>query len=103
MKSFAKYIDDIVLRDDGINNDIIGFTEIQINLSDAPCNIIKTVNFLNINFHGNKNSFLGLAHGCRSDVAVLDKSDANGGFIFSFKKNIFANKVFILVLVHFLR
>ena len=99
MKSLAKYIDDIVLCDDGINNDIIGFIETQVNLSDAPCSIIKTVSFFNINFHGNENSFLGLAYGCRSDVAILDKSDVNGGFIFSFKKHPFANKVFTLMLV----
>ena len=103
VKSLAKYIDDVVLRNDGINNNIIGFIETQINLSDTPCNVIKTVNFFNINFHGNKNSFLTLAYGCRSDIAVLDKSDANGGFIFSFKKHHFPNKVFILILVYFLR
>ena len=41
-----------------MNNDIISFTETQINLSDSTCKIIERLNFFNINFNKNENKFL---------------------------------------------
>ena len=82
-----------------MNNDIIGFTETQIISSDSTCKIMETLNFLNNNFKNNENNFLNLACGCRNDVAILDKFDANGVSIFSFKNHAFADRVFTLVLV----
>ena len=38
---------------------------------------METLNFFNINFNDNENKFLSLAHGCRNNVAILDKVDAN--------------------------
>ena len=35
-------------------NDIIGFTETQINPLDCICKAIETLNFFNINFENNK-------------------------------------------------
>ena len=69
-----------------IINGIIGFTVTRINSLDSTCKIIETLN-------------LSLAYGCRN-VAVLEKFDANGVFIFSFKKHDFADRVFTLILVY---
>ena len=63
--------------------------------------IMKILNFLNINFNNSENKFLSLVYECRSNVAILDKFDANGVFIFSLKKHDFASRVFILMLVWF--
>ena len=70
-----------------IINGIIGFTVTRINSLDSTCKIIETLN-------------LSLAYGCRNDVAVLEKFDANGVVIFSFKKHDFADRVFTLILVY---
>ena len=43
---------------------------------------------------------LSLAYGCRNDIAVLDKFNANEVFIFSFKKHDFADRVFALILAY---
>ena len=97
MRSLSKHVDDITSDKRLINNDIIGFTETQINPSNSTCKIIKTLNFFNINFNNNENKFLSLAYGYRN-VVVLDKFDTNGVSIFSFKKHAFANRVFTLML-----
>ena len=62
MRSLSKHVDDIVSDDTIINNDIIGFTETQINLSDSTCKIIEALNFFNIHFKNNQNKFLSLAY-----------------------------------------
>ena len=71
MRSLLKHVDDMVSDDRIINNDIIGFAETQINLSDSTCKIIETLNFFNIHFNNNQNKFLSLAYGCRNEVAVV--------------------------------
>ena len=77
-----------------MNNDLIEFKETQINLSDSTCKIIQGLNFFNINFNNNENEFLSLAYGCKNDVAVLDKFDANGASIFRyFFKHAFADGI----------
>ena len=58
------------------------------------------MNLFNINFNNNENKFLSLAYGCRNNVAVLNKFNANGVSILSFKKHAFANRVFTLMLVY---
>ena len=70
MRLLSKHIDDIVGRYSKwiINNDIIGFTETQINPSDSTCKIIETLNLFNINFNSNENKFLSLANKWRNDV-----------------------------------
>ena len=83
-----------------MNNDLIEFKETQINLSDSTCKIIQGLNFFNINFNNNENEFLSLAYGCKNDVAVLDKFDANGASIFRFSLNMLLLTVFILMLVY---
>ena len=77
-----------------INNDIIGFTETQIKPSDSTSKIIETLNLFNINFQSNENKLLNLAEGSRYDIAVLNKFDANGVSILSFKKHAFADRIF---------
>ena len=99
MRSLSKH-DDIVSDDRIINNNIIGFAETQINLSDSTCKIIETLNFFNTYFNNNQNEFLSLAYGCRNEVAVVDKFDTNGVSIFSFKKHAFVDRVFTLMLVY---
>ena len=100
MRSLSKHVDDIVKHDRIINNDIIGFTETRINLSNSTCKITETLIFFNIHFKNNQNKFLSLAYGCRNEVAVVDKFDANGVSIFiSFKEHAFVDRVFILMLV----
>ena len=76
MKSFPRHVDDIVSDNRIVNNDIIRFTETQIKPSNSNSKIIKTFNFFNINFNSNENTFLSLAYGCRNDVALLNKFDA---------------------------
>ena len=83
-----------------MNNDLIEFKETQINLSDSTYKIIQGLNFFNINFNNNENEFLSLAYGCKNDVAVLDKFDANGASIFRFSLNMLLLTVFILMLVY---
>ena len=83
-----------------MNNDLIEFKETQINLSDSTCKIIQGLNFFNINFNNNENEFLSLAYGCKNDVAVLDKFDANGASIFRFSLNMLLLAVLILMLVY---
>ena len=41
-----------------MNNDIIGFTEKQINLSNSNCKVIETLNSVNIKFNNNKSKVL---------------------------------------------
>ena len=83
-----------------MNNDIIGLTETQISLSDSTYRIVETLNVFNSNFNNSEDKFLSLDYGCRNNVAVLDKSDTNGVSVFSFKKHVFANRVFTLMLVY---
>ena len=82
------------------NNSIIGFTETQINPTDCIIKIMETFHFLNINFNNNENEFLCLAYGCGNDLPLLNKFDANGVSILSFKKHTIADRVFTLMLVH---
>ena len=77
-QSLSKHINDIGSDDRIINNDIIGFTETQINPSDSNCKMIETLNFFNTSFNNDENKFLSLAYGCRNNVAILDKFNANG-------------------------
>ena len=62
--------------------------------------MIETLNLFNINFNNNENKFLSLAYKCRNDVAVLNKFDANGVSVLSFRKHAFADRVFTLMLVY---
>ena len=100
MRSLSKHVDGIVTDNRVMNNEIIGFTETQINSSYSTCKIIETFNLFNINFNNNKNKLLSLAYGCRNDVAVLDKFGANGISIFSFNRHGFTNRVFTLMLIY---
>ena len=52
------------------------------------------LNLFNINLNKNENKFLSLAYGCGNDNAVLNKFDANGVSILSFKKHTLADRVF---------
>ena len=76
MRSLPRHVDDIVSDNRIVNNDIIRFTETEIKPSNSNSKIIKTFNFFNINFNNNENKFLSLAYGCRNDVALLNKFDA---------------------------
>ena len=64
MRSLSKHVDDIVTDNRVMNNDIIGFTETQINPSDSTCKIIETLNLFNISFNKNENKFLRLIYEC---------------------------------------
>ena len=99
MRSLLKHVD-IVSDDRIINNGIIGFTETQISLSDSTCKIIETFIFFNIHIDTNQNNFLSLPYGCKNEVALVDKFDANGVSIFSFKEHAFVYRVFTLMLVY---
>ena len=61
---------------------------------------METLNFFNINFNNDENKFLSSAYGCRNDVAILEKFNTNGGSVFSFKKNTFADRGFTLMLLY---
>ena len=77
MRSLSKNVDDTVSDDRVINNDIIGFTKIQINSSSYFCKITDTLSLFHINFNNNENKFLGLVYGRRNDVALLNKFKGN--------------------------
>ena len=64
MRSLSKHVDDIVTDNRVMDNDIIGFTETQINPSDSTCKIIETLNLFNISFNKNENKFLRLIYEC---------------------------------------
>ena len=64
MRSLSKHVDDIVNDNRVMNNDIIEFTETQINPSDSTCKIIETLNLFNISFNKNENKFLRLVYEC---------------------------------------
>ena len=100
VRSHSKHVDDIVSDRRIINNDIIGFTETQISLSDSTCRIVEALNFFNLNFNNNEDQFLSLFYGYGNNVAVLDKFDGNGVSIFSFKKHAFADRVLTIMLVY---
>ena len=68
--SLPRHVSDIVSDNRIINNDIIRFTETQINPSYSISKIIETLSLFNINFNNNVNEFLSLAYKCRNDVAV---------------------------------
>ena len=70
MRSLPRHVSDIVSDNRIINNDIIGFTETQINPSNSVSKIIETLSLFNINFNNNENEFLSLAYKCGNDVAV---------------------------------
>ena len=57
------------------------FTETQIKPSESTRKIIESLNFLDINFNNNEKKVLGLAYGCRNDVNLVNKFDANGIYI----------------------
>ena len=99
-QSLSKHIDDIISDDRIIDNDILGFTETQIKPSNWTCKIIETFNFFDVNFNNKKKKKLSLAYRRRNNIAVLDKFNANGLCIFSFKKETFADIVFTLMLVY---
>ena len=50
-QSLSKHIDDIINDGRVISNEIIGLTETQINSSDSPYKVMKTMNFFNIYFN----------------------------------------------------
>ena len=95
VRSLSKHVDDIVSDRRIINNYILGFTETQISLSNSTCRVVETLTFSNLNFNNNEDKFLRLAYGYRNNVAVLDKFNANGVSVFSFKKHAFADRLLI--------
>ena len=52
MSFIPRDIDNIVSDNRIINNDIIGFTETHMKISDSTCKIIRTLNIFNINLKG---------------------------------------------------
>ena len=75
-RTLPRHVDDIVSNNRVINKDIIRFTVTQSKPSDSTYKTIEMLNLFNIDF--NKTKFSSLACGCKNDVAVLDKFDANG-------------------------
>ena len=55
VRSLPRHVSDIVSDNRIINNDIIGFTETQINPSYSISKIIETLSLFNINFNNNVN------------------------------------------------
>ena len=56
---------------------------------------MKILNFFNINFDKSVTEILNVEiNKCGNDVTFLDKFDADGVSIFSFKKRAFSDKVF---------
>ena len=92
MRSLSKH-------DRTINSDIIEFTETQIHPSNSTSRIIELLNFFNIKLKNNKDEFLVLAFGCKTDVVVVDKLDTNQILIFTSYKHGFSDRMFVLMLV----
>ena len=51
VRSLSNHLGDIVSDDRIINNDVIGFIEAQISLSDSTCRLIETFNFFIVRFN----------------------------------------------------
>ena len=68
-------------------------------MSDFTCKIIEILNFFHNKFNNNENKVSSLAYWYRNGLAVLNKFDANGVYIFKFKKHAFADRVFSLMLI----
>ena len=99
MRSISKH-GNVTVSDDKLkNNDIMGFTEAQMNPPDSTCKITGRLNFLNIGFNSNRTKYLGLTCGQRYNLVILDQFSFNGVSIFSFKKHAFANRLFTLMLI----
>ena len=77
-RSLPRHVDDIVSNNRVINKDIIRSTETQSKPSDSTYKTIEMFNLFNIDFNNNETKFSSLAYGCKNDVALLDKFDANG-------------------------
>ena len=100
VRSLTRHGGDILSDNRIVNNDIIGFTETETKPSDSTSKRIETFNVFNINFNITENKVLSLACGCRNDVAVLNKFDANRISTLNFKKNTFAYEIVTLMLVY---
>ena len=75
----------------------------QINPPDSTSKIIETLGLFNINFNNNENNNNNNDNnnnnnncGCRNDVAVFDKFDADGISVFSFKKHAFVDTLILV-------
>ena len=71
----------------------------QINPPDSTSKIIETLGLFNINFNNNENNNNNNNNnncGCRNDVAVFDKFDADETSVFSFKKHAFVNTLILV-------
>ena len=100
VRSLTRHGGDILSDNRIANNDIIGFTETETKPSDSTSKRIETFNVFNIDFNITENKVLSLACGCRNDVAVLSKFDANRVSTLNFKKHTFAYEIVTLMLVY---
>lgn len=81
-------------------NDVIGFTETQMKLSDSASRIDDLLKAFNMNFNNNDDKFLNLPYGCQDDIAIIKKFDINGISIINLRKDNFTERVFTLMLVY---
>ena len=68
VRSLSNHIDDKVSDNRITSNNILLFTEMQINPWRSTCRNIETLHLFNISFNNNENRSLSLAYRCRNDV-----------------------------------
>ena len=68
VRSLSNHIDDKVSDNRITSNNILLFTETQINPWRSTCRNIETLHLFNISFNKNEKGSLSLAYGCRNDV-----------------------------------
>ena len=96
VQSLAKYVNDFLdncLTVDVWKNDVIGFTETQMKLSDSASRIDDLLKAFNMNFNNNDDKFLNLPYGCQDDIAIIIS-------IINLRKDNFTERVFTLMLVY---
>ena len=100
VRSLAKHARDVASDSRILNNDIVSFTETQIELSDSTAMITETLQSFNMNYNNNINKFSSLAYGCQHNVAIVNKFDISSISIVRFKKSTFAEKIFTMMLIY---
>ena len=78
VQSLLKYVFDIVSDNRLINNDILCFTETQIQLHHSTSTIQSFFKKCVIYFNNNSNKFLSLAYGMHSNLELNDREDFPG-------------------------
>ena len=100
VRSLKKHVNDLVNDYRIIKNDIVGFTETQVNPSDSMELVNEKFHNFLMNYDNNNNKYLSLAYGYQDNIFMLRRFVINGISMFSFRKDVFSEKIITMVLVY---